>query len=156
MNNALDIHKSEGMNVAYLQGGNLADGVLGNTGGSAAETISCCGTVEQSEYSFGNPKIFNECFNNVLDKKKQGLGHPCFGHARTRRHQFIQLLSLDQFTTFKTNIKIETYFQDVILERKKKKINSEKKRDVTAVTSVKRKRKMNYSQPIFRMYGNAA
>jgi hypothetical protein len=44
MNNALDIHKSEGMNVAHLQGGNLEDGVLGNTGGSEVETISCCGT----------------------------------------------------------------------------------------------------------------
>jgi len=26
MNNALDIHKREGMNVAHLQGGNLGDG----------------------------------------------------------------------------------------------------------------------------------
>jgi hypothetical protein len=47
MNNALDIRKSEGMNVAHLQGGNLEDGMLDNTGGSAVETISCSGTVEQ-------------------------------------------------------------------------------------------------------------
>ena len=38
MNNALNIHKSEGMNVAHLQGGNLGDGVLGNTGGSTVES----------------------------------------------------------------------------------------------------------------------
>jgi hypothetical protein len=52
-NNASDIHKSEGMNVPHLQGGNLEDGVLGNTGGSVVQTISCCGTWDLSESSFG-------------------------------------------------------------------------------------------------------
>ena len=85
MNNALDIHKSEGMNVAHLQGGNLEDGVLGNTGGSEVETIFCFGTWDLSESSFGNPKFLTSALTMTMfgTKKNQDWGHPGFGHART-------------------------------------------------------------------------
>ena len=69
MNNALDIHKSEGMNVAHLQSGNLEDGVLGNTGGSAVQTIQTAERGTCLSLALEKSKKFNEC---LWDKKKPG------------------------------------------------------------------------------------